>query len=132
MRYAYLLFVSDEGNTSDNSIISEEEEEIGFSEGTWTYTVRQPIVSPQYLCAPPPTPTFVPLRSLELTKRRSKKGTATNKTYYLRRRKMLVKFFNFLLFLHVTKYNLIHGSYIILILIYYIYYCGLIFRPEEQ
>lgn len=92
MRHAYLLFVSDEGNTSDNSIISEEEEEIGFSEGTWTYTVRQPIVSPQYLCAPPPTPTFVPLRSLELTKRRSKKGTATNKTYYLRRRKMLVKF----------------------------------------
>lgn len=131
MRYAYLLFVSDEGNTSDNSIISEEEEEIGFSEGTWTYTVRQPIVSPQYLCAPPPTPTFVPLRSLELTKRRSKKGTATNKTYYLRRRKMLVKFFNFLLFLHVTKYNLDHVLCCILIY-YYIYYCGLIFRPEEQ
>lgn len=99
MRHAYLLFVSDEGNTSDNSI-SEEEEEIGFSEGTWTYTVRQPIVSPQYLCAPPPTPTFVPLRSLELTKRRSKKGTATNKTYYLRRRKMLVKFEIFSIFFY--------------------------------
>ncbi|XP_016772529.2 cytosolic carboxypeptidase 2 isoform X1 [Apis mellifera] len=83
-------YSSDEGNTSDNSI-SEEEEEIGFSESTWTYSVRQPIVSPQYLCAPPPTPTFVPLRSLELTKRRSKKGTATNKTYYLRRRKMLTR-----------------------------------------
>ncbi|OAD53068.1 Cytosolic carboxypeptidase NnaD, partial [Eufriesea mexicana] len=81
-------YSSDEGDTSESSISGKEE--IEFTEGAWTYTVREPIVSPQYLCAPPPTPTFVPLRSLELAKRRSKKDTTANRSY-LRRRRMLVR-----------------------------------------
>ncbi|XP_017763327.1 PREDICTED: cytosolic carboxypeptidase 2-like [Eufriesea mexicana] len=81
-------YSSDEGDTSESSISGKEE--IEFTEGAWTYTVREPIVSPQYLCAPPPTPTFVPLRSLELAKRRSKKDTTANRSY-LRRRRMLTR-----------------------------------------
>lgn len=88
MKLYAISSVSDEGDTSESSISGKEE--IGFAEGAWTYTAREPIVSPQYLCAPPPTPTFVPLRSLELAKRRSKKGTTANRSY-LRRRRMLVR-----------------------------------------
>ncbi|XP_068979305.1 cytosolic carboxypeptidase 2-like [Bombus flavifrons] len=81
-------YSSDEGDTSDSSI--SEEQEIQFSEGTWTYTLKEPLVSPQYLCAPPPTPTFIPPRSLELAKRKSKKGITVNRSY-LRRKRMLTR-----------------------------------------
>ncbi|KOX78681.1 Cytosolic carboxypeptidase NnaD [Melipona quadrifasciata] len=81
-------YSSDEGDTSDSSI--SEKEEIEFLEGTWNYTLKEPPVSPQYLCAPPPTPTFIPPRSLELARRRSKKGTAANRGY-LRRKRMLTR-----------------------------------------
>ncbi|XP_060812546.1 cytosolic carboxypeptidase 2 isoform X3 [Bombus pascuorum] len=81
-------YSSDEGDTSDSSI--SEEQEIQFPEGTWTYTLKEPLVSPQYLCAPPPTPTFIPPRSLELAKRKSKKGITVNRSY-LRRKRMLTR-----------------------------------------
>ncbi|KAK1129290.1 hypothetical protein K0M31_020418 [Melipona bicolor] len=81
-------YSSDEGDSSDSSI--SEKDEIEFLEGTWNYTLKEPPVSPQYLCAPPPTPTFIQPRSLELARRRSKKGTAANRGY-LRRKRMLTR-----------------------------------------
>ncbi|KAK9303389.1 hypothetical protein QLX08_004884 [Tetragonisca angustula] len=81
-------YSSDEGDTSDSSM--SEKEEIEFLEGTWNYTLKEPPVSPRYLCAPPPTPTFVATRSLELARRRSKKGIAANRGY-LRRKRMLTR-----------------------------------------
>ncbi|XP_076753727.1 cytosolic carboxypeptidase 2 [Xylocopa sonorina] len=84
-------YSSDEGGTSDST--ASEKEGSDFVEDAWTYAVREPIVSPQYLCAPPPTPTFVPPRSLELAKRRCRKATttATTSRSYLRRKKILTR-----------------------------------------
>lgn len=79
---------SDEGDTSDSSI--SDKEGIEFAQGSWSCDIRDSTVSPEYICPPPPTPTFVPPRSFELAKRRSMKGLATGRSY-LQRRRMLVK-----------------------------------------
>ncbi|KOC68890.1 Cytosolic carboxypeptidase NnaD [Habropoda laboriosa] len=76
-------YSSDEGDTSDSSTSEKEED---FVESAWSYNAREPIVSSQYLCAPPPTPTFT--RSFELARRRSKKGTAGSRCYIRRKRMM--------------------------------------------
>ncbi|XP_076686785.1 cytosolic carboxypeptidase 2 [Andrena cerasifolii] len=79
-------YSSDEGDTSDSSI--SEKEGIEFAQGSWSCDIRDSTVSPEYICPPPPTPTFVPPRSFELAKRRSMKGLAAGRSY-LQRRRML-------------------------------------------
>nr|XP_034186335.1 cytosolic carboxypeptidase 2-like [Osmia lignaria] len=65
-------YSSDEGDTSDSSVSEKEET---FIEGSWSCNT------------PPPTPTFLPLRTFEMAKRRNKKGINTKS--YLRRKRML-------------------------------------------
>ncbi|CAK9797042.1 Cytosolic carboxypeptidase Nna1 [Anthophora plagiata] len=78
-------YSSDEGDTSDSSTSEKEED---FTEDSWSYNARESIVSSEYLCAPPPTPTFT--RSFELAKRRNKKGTAGSRSY-IRRKRILTR-----------------------------------------
>ncbi|KZC06993.1 Cytosolic carboxypeptidase NnaD [Dufourea novaeangliae] len=77
-------YSSDEGDTSASS--DSEKEEVDFTEGSWDCEARDSAGSPQCLFAPPPTPTFVPPRSFELAKRRSKKGITTSRSYFQRKR----------------------------------------------
>nr|XP_031827253.1 cytosolic carboxypeptidase 2 [Nomia melanderi] len=81
-------YSSDEGDTSISS--DSDKGEIDSTEGSWDTGIRDSACSPQYLCAPPPTPTFVPPRSFELAKRRSKKSIATGRSYF-QRKKLLAK-----------------------------------------
>ncbi|XP_076642435.1 uncharacterized protein LOC143353191 [Halictus rubicundus] len=76
-------YSSDEGNTSISS--DSGKGEFDLTEGLWDGE-EDSVGSSQYLCAPPPTPTFVPPRSFELAKRRSKKGIASSKSYFQRKR----------------------------------------------
>ncbi|XP_076618295.1 cytosolic carboxypeptidase 2 [Colletes latitarsis] len=77
-------YSSDEGDTSDSFVSEKEGTE--FNDGTWTCEVRGSTPSPQHLRVPPSTPTFVPPRSFELAKRRSKQGATTSKSYFQRKR----------------------------------------------
>ncbi|XP_054002015.1 cytosolic carboxypeptidase 2 [Hylaeus anthracinus] len=76
-------YSSDEGDTSDSSCSEKETE---FTEGTWSCEITGSNDSPRHLRVPPSTPTFVPPRSLELAKRRSKKGATTSRSYFQRKR----------------------------------------------
>ncbi|XP_076238099.1 cytosolic carboxypeptidase 2 [Calliopsis andreniformis] len=81
-------YSSDEGDTSDSSVSEKERTE--YTEGTWSCEIRESTVSPKYLYAPPPTPTFLPLRSFQLAKKKCKKGL-TNSKLYFQRKKLLAR-----------------------------------------
>ncbi|XP_017888691.1 cytosolic carboxypeptidase 2-like [Ceratina calcarata] len=83
-------YSSDEGDTSDSS--TSDKEEANY-EDVWTYNMGEPVAAPQYISAPPPTPTYVSPRSLELARRRSRKGTTANRSCF-RRRRMPVEHIN--------------------------------------
>ncbi|XP_078050336.1 uncharacterized protein LOC144476893 isoform X2 [Augochlora pura] len=81
-------YSSDEGDISINS--DSDKGEFDSAEGSCNYE-EDSVDNSQYLCAPPPTPTFVASRSFELTKRTSKKDATTSRRYFQRRRRLLTK-----------------------------------------
>ncbi|XP_033338745.2 uncharacterized protein LOC117227533 [Megalopta genalis] len=81
-------YSSDEGDVSIGS--DQDKEELDSTEGSWDWE-EDSVGNTRYLCAPPPTPTFVASRSFESTKRRSKKETATSRRYFQRNKRLLTK-----------------------------------------
>ncbi|XP_029166234.1 cytosolic carboxypeptidase 2 [Nylanderia fulva] len=79
-------YSSDEGDISQESF-SSEEERIEYTDAAWSSEEFLANNRRRYLCAPPPSPTFVPPRSIGLYKRRARRDVA-GKIYLDRRRNL--------------------------------------------
>ncbi|XP_072756013.1 cytosolic carboxypeptidase 3 isoform X2 [Anoplolepis gracilipes] len=82
-------YSSDEGDISQESF-SSEEERIEYADAAWSSEGGEFLAGRRrYLCAPPPSPTFVPPRSVGLYRRRARRDVAGR--IYLERRRNLTQ-----------------------------------------
>ncbi|XP_029662311.1 cytosolic carboxypeptidase 2-like [Formica exsecta] len=82
-------YSSDEGDISQESF-SSEEEGIEYTDAAWSSEGGEFLAGRRrYLCAPPPSPTFVPPRSVGLYRRRARRDVAGR--IYLERRRNLTQ-----------------------------------------
>lgn len=78
---------SDEGDTSQGSLLSEEER-VDYADAAWTSEGGEPMANSRpYLCVPPPSPIFVTPRSVTLYRNRARRDA---RRIYLERRRTLV------------------------------------------
>lgn len=86
--YDLTNLTSDEGDTSEESFLSDDER-IEYTDAAWSSEGGELLASRRrYLCVPPPSPTFVPPRSVGLCRRRVRRDVAGRT--YLERRRILV------------------------------------------
>ncbi|XP_011647853.1 cytosolic carboxypeptidase 2-like [Pogonomyrmex barbatus] len=82
-------YSSNEGDISQESF-SSEEERTEYTDAAWSSEGGEFLMSRRrYLCVPPPSPTFVPPRSVGLYKRRARRDVA--RRIYLQRRRNLTR-----------------------------------------
>ncbi|KMQ95365.1 cytosolic carboxypeptidase 2-like protein [Lasius niger] len=82
-------YSSDEGDVSQESF-SSEEERLEYTDAAWSSEGGEFLANRRrYLCAPPPSPTFVPPRSVGLYRRRARRDVAGR--IYLERRRILTQ-----------------------------------------
>ncbi|XP_014485623.1 PREDICTED: cytosolic carboxypeptidase 2 [Dinoponera quadriceps] len=82
-------YSSDEGDTSQESF-SSDDERIEYTDAAWSSEGGELLASRRrYLCVPPPSPTFVPPRSVGLCRRRVRRDVAGR--IYLERRRILAQ-----------------------------------------
>ncbi|XP_036145317.1 cytosolic carboxypeptidase 2 [Monomorium pharaonis] len=83
-------YSSDEGGVSQGSFSSEEERIECYTDAAWSSEGGEFLASRRrYLCVPPPSPTFVPPRSVGLYRRRARRDVAGR--IYLERRRNLTR-----------------------------------------
>jgi len=86
--YDLMNFSSDEGGISQESF-SSEEGRTEYTDAAWSSEGGEFLMGRRrYLCVPPPSPTFVPPRSVGLYRRRARRDVAGR--IYLERRRNLV------------------------------------------
>nr|XP_012234961.1 PREDICTED: cytosolic carboxypeptidase 2 [Linepithema humile]XP_012234962.1 PREDICTED: cytosolic carboxypeptidase 2 [Linepithema humile] len=82
-------YSSDEGDASEESF-SSEEERTEYTDAAWSSEDSESLTSRhRYLCVPPPSPTFVPPKSVGLYRRRARRDIAGR--IYLERRRNLTQ-----------------------------------------
>ncbi|XP_025162604.1 cytosolic carboxypeptidase 2 [Harpegnathos saltator] len=82
-------YSSDEGDTSQESFLSDDEK-IEYTDVAWASEGGELLANRRrYLCVPPPSPTFVPPRSVGLCRRRARRDIAGR--IYLERRRILAR-----------------------------------------